>query len=180
MKRLFVIVAVIISFSGTLSNADAGLIELKLPEYSSPYHDPGTYNDKYLVGHFDFDLNGEKIVAAKIYGTWGNTEYPNTAHNKLFLDDLLIANTHDYTPDPYWDYYVPWAYTFTDFTVLEDGSADLFTVQTSEYHVRLDETTLLIETAPVPIPASIIIFGSGLLALAALAPKKASSKKTRA
>lgn len=143
--------------------ANAATITLTLPEYSSPQHAVGTYYDPYLVGTFNFDLTGQYIVSAEISGQWGNNFSPTTAHNLLFVDYLQIADTHDYTPDPYYNGPTPWSYTFSDFSVLNDGIAEFWTVQTSEYFVRLGETTLNIETASsVPEPSAILLLGFGL------------------
>ena len=136
-----------------VSSAQAGVtvIELTLPEFSSPYHDPGIYYDDYLVGTFNFSVYGPSIVSATISGQWGNSINPTTAHNEMWLDGVKLADTHDYTPDPTFNT-VPWSYVFApaEFGVLTDGVAELHTVQTSEFVVRLGETTLRIESIPAP------------------------------
>ena len=155
-KQIFICVLTIL----IVSSAQAGVTELTLPEYSSPYHDPGTYYDDYLVGTYNFCVNGY-IVSATISGQWSNSFSGNTAHNELWLDGVKLADTHDYSPDPYY-YGGPWSYVFdsSEFPVLADGIAELHTVQTSEYHVRLGETTLRIET--IPAPGAILLGGIGV------------------
>ena len=145
-----------------VSSAQAGVtvIELTLPEYSSPYHSPGTYYDDYLVGTFNFD-SGLPIISATISGQWGNSLSGTTAHNELWLDGIKLADTHDYSPDPYYNG-GPWSYVFnpSELGVLADGIAELHTIQTSEYYVRLGETTLRLEV--IPAPGAILLGGIGV------------------
>jgi len=68
-KQIFICILAIL----IVSSAQAGVtvIELTLPEYNSPHHDPGTYYDDYLVGTFNFSVYGPSIVSATISGQWG-------------------------------------------------------------------------------------------------------------
>jgi hypothetical protein len=157
-KQIFICALAIL----IVSSAQAGVtvIELTLPEFSSPYHDPGTYYDDYLVGTYVYSVYGPSIVSATISGQWGNSLAGTTAHNEMWLDGVKLADTHDYSPDPYYNT-VPWSYVFApaEFPVLADGIADLHTIQTSEFVVRLGETTLRIET--IPAPGAILLGGIG-------------------
>ncbi len=145
--------------------ATAGTICLTLPEFSSDYHAEGDYYDPYIVGAFTFDLTGYYIVSATISGQWGNSEAYTTAHNLLFVDGLQVASTYDYDPDPYFNGPTLWSYVFSDFSTLEDGEAVFSTVQLTQYYVRLGETTLCIETTPIPVPPAVVLMGTGLVAL---------------
>ena len=143
-KSMKICVGLVLIFA--VSNTQAEEIVLTLPEYNSPYHDSGTYYDDYLVGIFTYDLAGLPILSANISGQWGNSTYPNSAHNELWLDGIKFADTHDYTPDPYYNT-VTWSYDFdpSEFSVLADGLAEFHTIQTSENIVRLGQTTLTIK-----------------------------------
>ncbi len=159
IKKMMMVFALAVMLA---SGAQAGLvvIESTLPEYSSPFHDVGTYSDDYLVGTFNYSIS-TPIVSATISGQWGNSVVGNTAHNELWLDGIKIADTHDYSPDPYYNGGV-WSYTFnpSEFYLLADGSAEFHTIQTSEYWVRLGETKLRIEA--VPAPGALLLGGIGI------------------
>lgn len=161
-KKTVAIVAIFMFLS--VAQANAASINVTLPEYSSVEHqstDPFPFF--YDVGTFNFSIPvGEQIVSAMISGQWGNSAAGSTAHNTLFLDGVQVADTLTTTPNPYYTYTVPWSYSFSDFSVLNDGSADFVAQMNSEYIIRLGETSLSIETAPVPEPASMLL---GLLSL---------------
>lgn len=139
-------------------SVQADIITATLPEYSSPYHDPGVYYDPYLVGTFTFDVDGLTILSANISGQWGNSIASTSAHNELYLDGVALADTHDASPDPYFNSYVPWSYDFaeSELGALADGSADFVTVQTSEFVVRLGETTLEIDAVGIDVEKTLV------------------------
>jgi hypothetical protein len=149
--------------------ARANLIVLTLPEYSSPDSrdlilTPPPFSLTYTVGQFNFDLGGQSIVAASLSGVYGNSQADTTANNILRIDGVVVSDTRDYSPSPSGTSYVPWSYTFMDFSALEDGTATLTTEQIDHSFVRLSPTTLTIETVPEPGTITLCISGLALFA----------------
>lgn len=175
LKSLLLTIAVVIMLQIVLVNqVKALLITQTLPEYSSP-SGVGS-SGQYLVGTFNYAIpSGEEIIAANISGVWGNSLSETTSTNQVFVDNILVADTALATPLPNSNPFVEWSFSFTDFSVLEDGSADFIVDKISDGGtVRLGETTLQIETAhvtPIPEPSTILFIGTGLVGLAGLRRK---------
>lgn len=175
LKSLLLTIAVVIMLHIVLVNqVKALLITQTLPEYSSP-SGVGS-SGQYLVGTFNYAIpSGEEIIAANISGVWGNSLSETTSTNQVFVDNILVADTALATPLPNSNPFVEWSFSFTDFSVLEDGSADFIVDKISDGGtVRLGETTLQIETAhvtPIPEPSTILFIGTGLVGLAGLRRK---------
>jgi hypothetical protein len=165
--------------------ARADLIVLTLPEYSSPdsrdlIFTPPPFSLSYTVGQFNFDLGGQSIVAASLSGIYGNSQADTTADNILRLDGVVVSDTRNYSPSPRGTAYVPWSYTFTDFSMLEDGMATLTAEQISHSFVRLSPTTLTIETVPEPGTVALCISGLALFVGAALGGRRREFKREQA
>jgi hypothetical protein len=88
--RTQIIICVLAILMVSSAQASVTVIELALPEYSSPYHDAGAYYNDYLVGTFNFSVYGPSIVSANISSQWGNSLSGSTAHNELWLDGVKL------------------------------------------------------------------------------------------
>jgi hypothetical protein len=134
--------------------AQAATLTYSLPEYNFDGAPPFP-NSPNLVGTFSYTLpSDETIVSAVIEGTFGNSVFPSSAGVDVYFDNLLVAQCLEF--EPCWGGFEPvqWRFTFDEshFSLLEDGTALLTTVQTSEFVARLGTTTLTIETQPEPAP----------------------------
>ena len=156
----------------TLS-ANATIVTSTVGSFDGDYYD-GT-DITYDLNDFIFDLDGETIVSAELTGIWGVTDTYccDTADALLFVDGFLVADTNDpsLAADPYFNA-VDWSYTFTDFSLLADGVLDFVAIQTSDYVLRLGETTLTIETISVPEPGVLALLGLGLAGISLARKKK--------
>lgn len=162
MKKILLISILL----GVYADVHAGIV-LTLGEFSSPMLNPGTYYVDYHVGDFSFALTGLDIVSATISGHWGtyHPPYSTTAHNELWMDDILIANTLAYSPDPSHASYVSWSYTFdpSEYYIFEDNLVAFHTIQTRQYNVRLGVTTLTLQTVPEPGTVALLAVGAMML-----------------
>jgi len=121
------------------------------------------------IGEFDFSIpSTDSIVAATITGHFGSDSLGSgTSQLSLFLNGVALASCdaacsiNSETAD------VAWSYTFTapQLSSLLSGQAILSAVQRSASQMVLDPTSISIQTAPVPLPATLWLLGSGLLSL---------------
>jgi hypothetical protein len=137
------------------------------------------------VGTVTFTIpRGQRIIAANITGVWGSTtnDRNGTAGVDVLVDGILIQQC--VKPEVCWqdtNGLQPWSRLFkeSELHVLDDGTATMTAVQTSERTVRLGASTLFIETAPVqtvPTLATIGLFSliAGLAATGAFLLRRAS------
>ena len=147
-----------LALAGLCQVAHANVITVTFPEINGAYYTSGF---PLPAVNWDTELYsitaGQSIVGASISGIWGSTSqfYGSTAETELYVNGLLVSDTTTLSPDPYLNV-VPFSFTYTpgDLATLASGSATLSYIQTSQYQVRLSQTTLTIETAPSGVPDS--------------------------
>ena len=152
--------------------AGAGTLVLTFPESSNTpsFSVAGPFPQPPLnVGTVNFTVPiHERVVAASISGFWGTTDRPEaTAGVDVFLDGVLVARCLKPSSDC-WEGHPgqrSWSYTLTEqeLKVLNDGSAKLTAVQTSDDTVRLGVTTLIVQTGPLDSIPTLTTFGFLLL-----------------
>jgi hypothetical protein len=167
--------------------AMAGNVLVAFPEFNGA---PVTLNGPFpqpaqTVATRTFTIpEGERVVSAYISGYWGSSVDPDsTAGVEVKLDGYTVASCNK--PDP--GCYTgdqgrrQWSHTLTEveMSALNDGTATLTVVQTSDVSVRLGVTTLYIETGvPPSIPAlsplSLLALLAGMAAAGALALQRRS------
>jgi len=147
--------------------AEAAIITSTIPEFngSSFSSDEPFPQPPVNIGIFSYTIpTGEEIVSAVISGTFGNSVVPNSSGLNLFVDSFQVASCARFDPLCYFGSIpTPWSFSFpaSAFSFLTDNSMTLTATatQTSEFVIRLGETRLTIETAPiasVPEPTSVL------------------------
>jgi hypothetical protein len=137
-----------------------------LPEYNGTarFPDPGPYQPSTVVGIFTITPGDTAIT---ISGTFGNSLTPSSSGTNLYLGSLLVAQCLEFgacyneMTSP-----TPWSFTLTaaQIAALGTGVVDFTVVQTSQYWLRLGETTLTqVNTAAAPEPSTLLLLGTGAL-----------------
>jgi hypothetical protein len=145
-----------------------------LPEFNGPeFVDPGPYLPPTVVGSFMI-LPGDTAIT--ISGTFGNSLTGSTAGVDLYLGSILVAQCVQFTPcyNNLTKITTPWSTTLSpaEMALLGTGLVDFTAVETSQFFVRLGETTLTQFfpsgaqtqiTAVAPEPSSLLLLGTGAL-----------------
>jgi hypothetical protein len=148
----------------TLSYADS---ISTLPEYNGTVRstDPGPYQPSTVIGTFNITPGDTAIT---ISGTFGNSLTGSSSGLDLYLGSLLVAqcveftacyNNTSSTPTPWSTSLTP-----TQIALLGTGLVDFSVVQTSQFWVRVGETTMTqVNTATAPEPSTLLLLGTGAL-----------------
>lgn len=162
MKKVMLVLCLFLA-AGALS-AKADDIQTIGP-YSGTgvYPDPGPYQPSTVVGTFDV-LAGDSGIT--ISGAFGNSAVTSSAGVNLYLGSLLVGQCVEGAAC--YNTGASWSDTLTAAQIagLGVGTVDFTAVQTSQFTVQLDTTTLdqsTGSTSPVPETSSIVLLGTGLL-----------------
>ena len=161
MRRYLRLLAMLCVFAvPALAHADS---ISTLPEFNGPqFVDPGPYLPSTVVGSFMI-LPGDTAIT--ISGTFGNSLTGSTSAVDLYLGPILVAQCVQFT-----DCYnnltktpTPWSTSLTtaQMASLGTGMVDFTVVETSQFYVRLGETTLTQITASAPEPSSLLLLSTG-------------------
>jgi hypothetical protein len=146
--------------------ANASVVISTLPEFNGN----GTVANTF-IGTFSYVIPaGETIVSATFESTFGNTQVNSSATGDVTVDGVIVGSCPG-DGNPCWNGPgAPITYNFlsSEFTLLADGSADLFYNQTDCCTIRLGASTLTITTAasdgvPEPSTWAMMLLGFGLV-----------------
>lgn len=140
-----------------------------LPEFNGPVlvTDPGPFGS-YVVGTFNI-LPGDGSIT--ISGTFGNSVVGSSAGTDVYLGSVLVGQCVEFAAC--YNHTVSWSDTLTAAQIasLGTGPVNLVATQTSQYVIRMGETTLDQATA-TPEPSSIFLFGTSLLGAGGILRRK--------
>lgn len=133
---------------------------------TSQVNDPGPF-PTYTVGTFTIDPGDTSIT---ISGSFGNSTVSSSAGTDVYLGNILVAQCVEFTAC--YNGTVNWSDTLTlaQISALGTGPVNLTAVQTSQFVVRMGDTTL--DQVATPEPSSIFLLGTSLLGLGGAVRRK--------
>ena len=117
------------------------------------------------VGEVQFAVPaGQQISGAAIAGDFGSATPGATAPVDLFLNGVEVALCNAACASASAVTNVMWSSTLSpaDLFALSSGTATLTAVQRAGSQLSLGPTSLTVNTSPVPLPAGLLLLGSGL------------------
>ena len=151
---------------------NAATITASLPEYNGPMNPTGPFPASAVnIGTFTFSIPvGQQITSATLSGTFGNSQFLNTAGVDLSANGLLFASCAPMAACDTGDAITPFSFNFApaNFFLLNGGSLAITGTQNNGNMIRLGAETLTITTqtspnAATPEPASLALMGAGLV-----------------
>ena len=131
-----------------------------------PFNDPGPF-PTYTIGAFNI-LPGDSAIT--ISGTFGNSVVGSSAGTNVYLGSILVGQCVEFTACYFGT--TGWSDTLSAAQIasLGTGFVNLTAVQTSQYVIRMGDTTL--DQVNTPEPSSIFLFGTSLLGVGSLLRRK--------